>query len=168
MLRRLGLSLLVPLLFTPGMAHALDEPWNPMAGEPLTGPRTPLPKDWVGLRSIAPETEILVMAGHADSQGLKGSGTPGEAVGRMGAPPMRAGRKAMALQRPHPISVMVSKIRTSPMIFCFEARRTQPAMRSDPAGACRSRSVISSDMHKLHVLDRNLARNLGDSVNPIV
>jgi hypothetical protein len=91
MLRHLGLSLLVPLLFAPGMAQALDEPWNPRVGDALTGPRAPLPKDWVGLRSIAPETEILVMAGHADSQGLKGSGTPGEAVGRLGAPPMRAG-----------------------------------------------------------------------------
>ncbi|MEB3361522.1 MAG: dehydrogenase [Synechococcaceae cyanobacterium] len=91
MLRRLGFSLLVPLLFSPGMAQALDEPWNRMAGEALTGPRTPLPKDWIGLRSLAPETEILVMAGHADSQGLRGSGTPGEAVGRLGAPPMRAG-----------------------------------------------------------------------------
>ena len=91
MLRRLGLALLVPLLFSPGMAQALDEPWNPMAGDALTGPRTPLPKDWIGLRSLAQETEILVMAGHADSQGLRGSGTPGEAVGRLGAPPMRAG-----------------------------------------------------------------------------
>jgi hypothetical protein len=91
MLRRLGLTLLVPLVFTPSLARAQAEPFNPMGGDPLTGPRTPLQKDWVGLRSLAPETEILVMAGHADAQGLRGSGTPGEAVGRLGAPPMRAG-----------------------------------------------------------------------------
>ena len=89
--RRLGLSLLLPLLLAPGLARALDEPMTSPGRDLLTGPRTPLPKDWVGTRSVTPETEILVMAGHADSQGLRGSGTPGEAVGRLGAPPMRAG-----------------------------------------------------------------------------
>jgi hypothetical protein len=48
-------------------------------------------KDWIGLRSVSPETPILVMAGHADSQGIGGSGTSGEAVGLLGAAPMMAG-----------------------------------------------------------------------------
>jgi hypothetical protein len=48
-------------------------------------------KDWIGLRSVAPNTPILVMAGHADSQGIAGSGTSGEAVGLLGAAPMMQG-----------------------------------------------------------------------------
>lgn len=62
-----------------------------LAIDPLTGPRTPLNKDWIGRRSLAPGTPILVMAGHADSQGMAGSGTSGEAVDRFGAQPMLAG-----------------------------------------------------------------------------
>jgi hypothetical protein len=48
-------------------------------------------KDWIGLRSVSPNTPILVMAGHADSQGIAGSGTSGEAVGLLGAAPMMRG-----------------------------------------------------------------------------
>lgn len=48
-------------------------------------------KDWIGLRSVSPDTPILVMAGHADSQGIAGSGTSGEAVGVLGAAPMMQG-----------------------------------------------------------------------------
>ena len=59
--------------------------------DPLTGPRSPLPKDWVGLREVPAHTPILVMAGHADSQNHQGPGTRGEAVGLKGAAPMRAG-----------------------------------------------------------------------------
>jgi len=48
-------------------------------------------KDWIGLRAVSPNTPILVMAGHADSQGIAGSGTSGEAVALLGAAPMMAG-----------------------------------------------------------------------------
>ena len=59
--------------------------------DPLTGVRSPMRKDWIGLRSVSPDTPILVMAGHADSQGIGGSGTSGEAVGVLGAAPMMHG-----------------------------------------------------------------------------
>lgn len=58
--------------------------------DPLTGPRTRLSKDWVGTRTLAPGTPVLVLAGHADSQGIAGAGTPGEAVALFGAAPMQA------------------------------------------------------------------------------
>jgi hypothetical protein len=64
---------------------------NPGASDPLTGVRSQMRKDWIGLRSVAPDTPILVMAGHADSQGIAGSGTSGEAVGLLGAAPMMHG-----------------------------------------------------------------------------
>ncbi|MEB3316977.1 MAG: dehydrogenase [Cyanobacteriota bacterium] len=63
----------------------------PGAIDPLTGVRSPMRKDWIGLRPVSPSTPILVMAGHADSQGISGSGTSGEAVGLLGAAPMLRG-----------------------------------------------------------------------------
>ena len=59
--------------------------------DPLTGPRSRLQRDWVGTRRVPASTPILVMAGHADSQNIGGSGTAGEAVGRLGAAPMYPG-----------------------------------------------------------------------------
>lgn len=63
--------------------------------DPLTGPRSRLSdqKDWLGLRPLPAGVEILVMAGHADSQGMAGAGTAGEAVDRHGAAPMRPGMR---------------------------------------------------------------------------
>jgi hypothetical protein len=58
--------------------------------DPLTGPRSRLRRDWVGSRALSPATPILVMAGHADSQNIAGSGTSGAAVAA-GAPPMYPG-----------------------------------------------------------------------------
>lgn len=58
---------------------AAQAPYLPFS-DPLTGPRTRLAKDWVGLRPLPLGTPILVMAGHADSQGIGGAGTPGAAV----------------------------------------------------------------------------------------
>jgi hypothetical protein len=63
----------------------------PGASHPLTGPRSRLERDWVGLRTVAPDTPILVMAGHADSQNIGGPGTSGEAVALRGARPMYTG-----------------------------------------------------------------------------
>ncbi len=63
------------------------------SGDPLTGPRSRLSdqKDWLGQRPLPPTTDILVLAGHADSQGIAGAGTAGEAVERRGAAPMQRG-----------------------------------------------------------------------------
>jgi len=59
--------------------------------DPLTGPRSRLSRDWVGQRSLPADVPILVLAGHADSQGIQGPGTSGEAVARLGASPMQPG-----------------------------------------------------------------------------
>jgi hypothetical protein len=58
--------------------------------DPLTGPRSRLGRDWVGVRALVPSTPILVMAGHADSQNIAGAGTSGAAVAA-GAAPMYPG-----------------------------------------------------------------------------
>ena len=58
--------------------------------DPLTGPRSRLGRDWVGARNLPATTPILVLAGHADSQNISGSGTSGAAV-TAGAPPMYPG-----------------------------------------------------------------------------
>ena len=50
------------------------------AYDPITGVRSRLSKDWIGQRLLPLGTPILVMAGHADSQGIGGAGTSGAAV----------------------------------------------------------------------------------------
>jgi len=62
----------------------------PAAIDPITGVRSRLGRDWVGLRAVPADTPILVLAGHADSQRLQG-GTSGAAVALRGAAPMQAG-----------------------------------------------------------------------------
>ena len=47
-----------------------------------------MPADWKGRQSPPDTLEILVLAGHADSQGMEGAGTSGAAVDRGGARPM--------------------------------------------------------------------------------
>ena len=76
-----------------GMAiGSLGSTGTPPGGiDPLLGTRSRLSKDWIGLRTVTPDTPILVMAGHADSQGISGSGTSGEAVALRGAAPMYRG-----------------------------------------------------------------------------
>ena len=66
------------------------QPWRASA-DPLTGPRAPYSKDWIGTRPVEPTTEILVMAGHSDSQGIGGAGTGGAAASLYGARPMQIG-----------------------------------------------------------------------------
>jgi hypothetical protein len=75
-----------------GLAAAAHAP-SSLDPDPLTGPRSRLSaqKDWLGVLPLPPQTEILVLAGHADSQGMAGAGTPGEAVSRHGAAPMQPG-----------------------------------------------------------------------------
>lgn len=83
---------LMSLLFSAALvAPAAAQAPAPSSWDPVTGPRSRLARDWVGTRPVAPDTEILVMPGHADSQGVAGPGTSGEAVARRGARPMQPG-----------------------------------------------------------------------------
>ncbi len=54
----------------------------------ILGPRVSLKSDWVGTNKVKSSLQILVMAGHADSQGLAGAGTSGSAVALYGSKPM--------------------------------------------------------------------------------
>ena len=56
--------------------------------DPLLGPRVGLKSEWVGHRPLSRSTHFLIMAGHADSQGIAGAGTAGEAVALKGKSPM--------------------------------------------------------------------------------
>ena len=56
--------------------------------DPLMGPRTRMPGRWRGLAPVSPDLPIVVMAGHADSQNMDGSGTPGYAVDVLKQRPM--------------------------------------------------------------------------------
>ena len=62
-------------------------PSNP---DPLLGARTRRPGRWVGTTPMGKDTRIVVMAGHADSQGMDSAGTPGFAVGVQKQAPMDA------------------------------------------------------------------------------
>ena len=48
--------------------------------DPLLGSRVSLKAQWIGNEKVKEDISILVLAGHADSQGLAGAGTAGEAV----------------------------------------------------------------------------------------
>ncbi len=85
----------------PGPATAAEAPSPPPLESPSrtaesqspitelnTGPRTRLRGNWVGRQPVSPSLKIVVMAGHADSQGMHGSGTPGAAVDQRGEAPM--------------------------------------------------------------------------------
>jgi hypothetical protein len=85
--RALLILLLGGLLIAPATAQAPA----PSSWDPLTGPRSRLARDWLGTRPVPAGTEILVMPGHADSQGVGGPGTSGEAVARRGARAMQPG-----------------------------------------------------------------------------
>ena len=54
----------------------------------IIGESSNLPATWVGSRVVDKNVPILILAGHADSQGLAGAGTPGEAVDKYGLSPM--------------------------------------------------------------------------------
>ena len=59
--------------------------------ELITGEASNLPANWVGSKDVDKNIPILILAGHADSQGLSGAGTPGEAVDKFGLNPMHPG-----------------------------------------------------------------------------
>jgi hypothetical protein len=54
----------------------------------IIGEGSNLPAFWVGSKDVDKNIPILILAGHADSQGLAGAGTPGEAVDKFGFDPM--------------------------------------------------------------------------------
>ncbi len=54
----------------------------------IIGEASNLPATWVGSKYVDKKIPILILAGHADSQGLAGAGTPGEAVNKFGLLPM--------------------------------------------------------------------------------
>ena len=56
--------------------------------ELIIGEASNLPASWVGSQDVDKNIPILILAGHADSQGLAGAGTPGEAVHKFGLNPM--------------------------------------------------------------------------------
>ena len=56
--------------------------------ELIIGVSSDLPATWVGSKDVDRNIPILILAGHADSQGLAGAGTPGEAVDKFGLNPM--------------------------------------------------------------------------------
>jgi len=91
-----GLSLLALPVSAAGLMELLDS-MKPAAPERLQRqlPAVPLSpgrgKNWVGVRMPKEGTSILVLAGHADSQRMHGSGTPGWAVDVGGAAPMQSG-----------------------------------------------------------------------------
>jgi hypothetical protein len=88
--RSLGLAALLALPLA--STAAAQAPAPPASGrDPLTGSRSRLQRDWIGSRSLPADVPILMLAGHADSQGIAGPGTAGEAVDRFGARPMQPG-----------------------------------------------------------------------------
>ncbi len=93
-LRRPRRALALVLLLSLGVGFTSTAQASSAPGsDPLTGPRSRLnhQKDWLGVLPVPAQTEILVLAGHADSQGIAGSGTPGQAVALRGAAPMLPG-----------------------------------------------------------------------------
>ncbi len=56
--------------------------------ERIIGDVSNVPATWVGSKGVDKNIPILILAGHADSQGLAGAGTPGEAVDKFGLNPM--------------------------------------------------------------------------------
>ncbi len=56
----------------------------------IIGERSNIPATWVGSKDVDRNIPILILAGHADSQGFAGAGTPGEAVDKFGLNPMHS------------------------------------------------------------------------------
>tara|TARA_Y100001968_G_scaffold292707_1_gene298125 strand:- start:513 stop:1265 length:753 start_codon:yes stop_codon:yes gene_type:complete len=54
----------------------------------IIGEESNLPASWIGRKDVDKNIPILILAGHSDSQGLSGAGTPGEAVDKFGLNPM--------------------------------------------------------------------------------
>ena len=80
-LNALGIAALASL------ATAADTP-HLLTVDPLTGVQASKQASWTGRQRHQSDVSILVLAGHADSQGIAGAGTSGAAVDRRGALPM--------------------------------------------------------------------------------
>ena len=100
-MRRIGLlfglaSLVAMPVSAAGLMELLDS-MQPVREQRLVPQLPPVPripgrgKNWSGDRMPKQGVPILVLAGHADSQRMHGSGTPGQAVGVAGAAPMQRG-----------------------------------------------------------------------------
>ena len=74
----------------PGMQADVRSCPAPAIPDPLLGPRTREPGRWVGRQPVKSDIPIVVMAGHADSQAMASSGTPGHAVDVLKQKPMDA------------------------------------------------------------------------------
>ena len=87
--RRLSIALAAGALVsaTLGLATAAEAP-SPPSTDPLLGPRVQLKASWKGTTLPNRAISILMLAGHADSQRMQGSGTSGAAVDLHGAKPM--------------------------------------------------------------------------------
>tara|TARA_B100000214_G_scaffold211116_1_gene153335 strand:- start:242 stop:994 length:753 start_codon:yes stop_codon:yes gene_type:complete len=57
----------------------------------IIGETSNIPANWVGSVEVDKNIPILILAGHADSQGIAGAGTSGEAVDKFGLEPMQPG-----------------------------------------------------------------------------
>ena len=89
--RRLSMAMAIGGVVTAGLglATAAEAP-SPPSTDPLLGTRVKLKAQWIGKGKMKRTMSILVMAGHADSQNMHGSGTSGAAVDVHGAAPMDA------------------------------------------------------------------------------
>ena len=87
--RRLSLALAAGgvVFISLSLATAAEAP-SPPSIDPLLGQRVQLKARWVGEGAVTTKIPILVLAGHADSQKINGSGTSGAAVDLHGARPM--------------------------------------------------------------------------------
>jgi len=124
--------LLAALALAPvGLAAAAQAPALRTGGsDSLTGVRSRLQRDWVGQRSVPHDVAILVLAGHADSQGIAGAGTSGAAVDLQGAAPMQRGirdelywnlevaRRVVALGQQRGLNIRFPCVQCGPKIFC--------------------------------------------------
>ena len=68
--------------------HFIDNFNNFEDLELILGEVANLPASWIGTKNVNKNIPILILAGHADSQGLVGAGTAGEAVEKFGLNPM--------------------------------------------------------------------------------
>ena len=107
------------LLATPaqaGLMDLLESIESPLQESPELPPLPDEPgegKNWVGTEIPKPHLPILVLAGHADSQRMAGSGTPGRAVGIGGARPMQPGITCLLYTSPSPRDGLLSRMPSS-------------------------------------------------------
>lgn len=88
-LATVALATVALALASVGLSTAAQAPGKPDI-DVLTGAQVALRSRWRGEQLLPADIPILVMAGHADSQAIAGSGTSGAAVGLQGATPMDA------------------------------------------------------------------------------